>query len=74
MTTFDVRSLSDEPITKITFSEYQDSHNAISLTLEGGYIFINSVSGFVVINKRGDAKNLIKALQKAIELEWGEMI
>ena len=72
MAEFDVRSESNKKITKIIFSDGLDYH-ARYLDENGKQVFICSTSSNIeqcspVIEDKEHAQNLIKALNKAIEL------
>lgn len=75
---FDVREASEEEITEIVFSEYTPEdclsrfHACTIDKNSTGEIFINesSCDYYVTINSKEHALNLIKALNKAIDLGW----
>jgi len=72
---FDVRDAEQEEITEIVFGEYeQGCHNRHACLLDRGegQVYINNegCSYFVALNSKEHALNLIKALNKAIELGW----
>ena len=73
----DIRNKNDLRIRSILFSGGEDTEMAESdareLYLSGNCTEIRSEDSFVMIDSKEDALNLIKALQKAIELgNWDE--
>ena len=71
----DVRDESEDKVTEIVFANGAcDENNACLLTLDGEFSKIKSSwdtsggGGWVYLDSEEDALNLIKALQKAIEL------
>ena len=78
MATIDIREVKEEEITEIVFAvgEGPDGFaqaSAIAPYVYTGvpYVSIKSVDGDqVIINSKDHAHNLIKALNKAIELGW----
>ena len=72
----DIRDKSEDKVTEIVFANGAcDENNACLLTLDGEFSKIKSMwdasdsrTGCVYLYSEGDALNLIKALQKAIEL------
>ena len=77
MSTYDVRSNNEETINKIVFAEgcdEQESWQACSITCNTlkKYILVSDPGESLVINSKEHALNLIKALNKAIELGWIE--
>lgn len=68
----DIRNIGVEKIAHIVFAEPMDC-DAYELYLNGECTEIRSEGGLVMIDSKTDALNLIKALQKAIELgNWDE--
>lgn len=73
---YDVRKSSSETISKVVFSEYSgksgfDISHYITKALDfTGCIKIWDSSEFVLIESAEHARNLQKALDKAIELGW----
>lgn len=77
MSTYDVRSNNEEVIDEIVFAEGCDEHEswqAYSITCNSirKYIAVSDPGESVIINSKEHALNLIKALNKAIELGWIE--
>lgn len=81
MSTYDVRSNNEETITEIVFADYLDSDDCsqayrifpdVLTSAKQKYIVISQEVDSVVINSKEHALNLIKALNKAIELGWIE--
>lgn len=76
MAVFDVRKSSAETISKVVFSENSgksglDISYCITKALgHTGYIKIWDGSEFVLVESAEHARNLKKALDKAIELGW----
>lgn len=79
MSAYDVRSNKEEVINEIVFAEKYCGggsqafriRQALSST-QGKYIVISDGCDFTIINSKEHALNLIKALNKAIELGWIE--
>ncbi len=80
MSTYDVRSNNEEVIEDIVFADLQDSDACVQAYrifpsvvthTKQKYISIEGID-FVIINSKEHALNLIKALNKAIELGWIE--
>ena len=71
MASIDIRVNSKEEITNIEFADSMEN-NAYILTKYTGYagIQIENEDFGVEISSKEDAQNLIKALEKAIELGW----
>ena len=73
MATIDIRDGMDAEIDTIKFSDKENSEDAAYLR-KGSFVSISTYyeedTGPVFIDSETDAKNLIKALQKAIELGW----
>lgn len=72
MATIDVREESSE-VTAITFYSLSgpDFHNlAAKITKQRSGVIISDGSDFVVVENQLHAMNLIKALNKAVELGW----
>lgn len=63
----DIRKEQTE-IDSIVFGEGEDDGDAYVLSLAGDLTRIESPNTYVFIDNKEDAKNLIKALEKAIEL------
>lgn len=81
MSTYDVRSNNEEVIDKIVFADLHDSDDwsqacciipDVVTHTKQKYIAISDDFDTVVINSKEHALNLIKALNKAIELGWIE--
>ncbi len=75
MATFDVRDSVEEKITEIWFAEATDENddpNAYALLLCDNVLtsIVGGDTAEVFINDKQHAQNLIKALNKAIELGW----
>lgn len=81
MTVFDVRNGS-EGIKEIVFSESRVKDTTVACSIkpnknyageivitDSDYDYIHNI-GYLVLVSKEDAENLIKALNKAIELEW----
>lgn len=80
MSTYDVRSNNEEVIEYIVFADLQDSDTCVQAYrifpdvvthTKQKYISIEGIDS-VIINSKEHALNLIKALNKAIELGWIE--
>ncbi len=76
-TTFDVRTDENFEIDKIVFANplcKQEVHNIahfiIHTKLFDGMVSITDKESFVLVQDKEHALNLIKALEKAIELKW----
>lgn len=70
---YDVREDKYEEITEIVFAnEHNDNgtSQACSVLKENGYVEIHDNLEFVIVDSKEHAKNLIKALEKAISLGW----
>ena len=78
MSTYDVRSNNEEVIDEIVFAEkYCGGSQAFRICQDWSsthekYIVISDGCDFTIINSKEHALNLIKALNKAIELGWIE--
>ena len=77
MSTYDVRSNNEEVIDEIVFAEdcaWEGGWQACSITCNTlkKYILVSDPGESLVINSKEHALNLIKALNKAIELGWIE--
>jgi hypothetical protein len=74
MSTFDVRTDSSNPITEIVFAETHHSAGSLqAYKLEprtSGDIRIYDGDDYVYVNSAEHARDLIKALEKAIEFGW----
>lgn len=80
MSVFDVRNNPVEEITEIVFAEprHNDEDNTpqaysieVGGEIRGDFVAISDAGGeCVFINSKEHAENLIKALNKAIELNW----
>lgn len=81
----DIRDDLDPDITKIVFDDrctstgYSQAYALVKSELEGGFVdlvdeerSLGSAEGFVLVSSKQHALNLIKALEKAIELGWLE--
>lgn len=65
----DIRNTGVQKITSIVFADCEkDGDNAYSLELSGSYTKLYSANNWLFVDSKEDAQNLIKALQKAIEL------
>ena len=64
----DIRGVSDEKVDSIKFGNGCDECYAYFITLNGIYTKIESQDSEVYLCCEEDARNLIKALEKAIEL------
>lgn len=69
---YDVRTQSDQEIDKIVFAERSESSTTIAHRIERtlSRIGIYDGAGFVLVNDKEHAENLIKALRKAVDLGW----
>lgn len=69
----DIREQDFVQVTEIVFGDGFDKKDAYKLVIDGSFSKITSQSGeSVYLNSEDDALNLIKAIQKAIELgSWG---
>lgn len=68
----DIRDNSQPRIDSIQFGDGHDPDDAYVLTLCGSLTKVESEDSFVYINNKQDAINLIKAVEKALELgTWG---
>lgn len=83
MSMIDIRDSSGEEINIIKFSDTNiDIYSISELQLYNDCVYINSyqevtngrkaTSPYLSVCSKQDAENLIKAIQKAIELEWWE--
>lgn len=76
MSTIDIRNTGESPVNEIIFAS--DGYNyTVATTLKHGggdhfYIYDEDESDSVIIESKEQAENLIKALQKAVELNWVE--
>ncbi len=78
MTTFDIRKEGSEEITKIVFADeaerdYDETARVFRLVKDsdGPFILVEDENGtYVVVDTKERTLNLIKALNKAIELGW----
>ena len=69
MTTIDIRK-EGQKATSIRFADFTLRDNVVKLSVFQGSVYINTDIGSSRISSEEDAENLIKALQKAIELGW----
>lgn len=75
MASIDIRAAAKEDITEIVFADdlsREDCVQAYQIYRQLGYITINDINDCLIINSKEHAQNLIKALEKAIELGWVE--
>ena len=77
MSTIDVRDMNEETVSRIRFAEDHGKVGgddtcplACYLTLENACVAIDDPYDRVIIKDKEHALNLIKALNKAIELGW----
>ena len=72
MSTFDVRNTKDNEVVKITFADKTAGYGcSLVKESEGGVALVDCEDNFAsYVATKQDAENLIKALQKAIELGW----
>lgn len=83
MSTIDIRNEEGEEATEIVFAETQDSNgctqaNAVAKwPYEQNQVVIKDedyrpqeLTGYVVVSSKEHAQNLIKALEKAVDLGW----
>ena len=73
MSTIDIRKYEPPEIDRIVFAENKDSvYTTIAYELTKEHKRINIVDGdaYVIVTSKEHAENLIKALNKAIELGW----
>lgn len=72
MATIDVRGEVEEVVTAIKFSDSYATHLiGEGIGEEGSFVMLyDDNNDYVVINDKEHALNLIKALNKAIELGW----
>lgn len=75
MATIDIRNEDNEEVQVIVFGDEKSSGgfwqaNRLDNAELDGYFFISDSVESVVINSKDHAHNLIKALNKAIELGW----
>ena len=70
----DIRCAAAPIVKTIIYGDARNGHDGYKLSLGHSMTSIESTNGdFVYIDTREDAENLIKALQKAIELSnWSE--
>lgn len=64
----DIRAQGGEKVDSIVFGTPKDECDAYILTLSGEFTKIESQDSVVYLASEEDARNLIKALEKAIEL------
>ena len=73
MSTIDIRA-SQEDVQRIIFSDSCDKGYGVAYALEkhhtGDFVQLQDGGEMVLISSKEHAANLIKALQKAIELGW----
>lgn len=70
---YDIREDEYEDITEIVFANGHNDNGtsqAYSVLKENGYVEIHGNLEFVIVGSKEHAKNLIKALEKAISLGW----
>lgn len=72
MASIDIRTYESTPIFEITFADNYDSRNAYFISKENYGLDIESNEYEVGLRSKEDVLNLIKALNKAIELGWVE--
>lgn len=65
----DIRSVADEKVTSIQFANENGLQEAYILELDGDASYITDGAKYLYIRNTDHAKNLIKALEKAIELK-----
>lgn len=74
MAMIDIRNIEQSEITKIEFADESERYHNAQFLVKGldGAVEIESldVEAGITIASEEDAQNLIKALQKAIELGW----
>lgn len=73
MSTIDIRSTSPVPVTKIVVAEPSPAHYRVDVLEKSGFGFEmqdTEAGRFLQVLDRETAENLIKGLQKAIELGW----
>lgn len=73
MSTFDVRNSNQDNITKIVFADDRSEDGYVqACTIEFGLTHLEIYDGAdsVIINSKQHALDLIKAIEKAIELGW----
>lgn len=75
MTILDVRKDAIAPIDTITFSDTSARSHGVAYQITQhisgrGFVRIQDSGDFVLIESEAHARNLIKALEAAIELEW----
>ena len=74
MARIDIRSERDTKITEIVFADHEDGDDITQAyrinSHLGPHLTIHDDITFVTINSKQHALDLIKALEKAIELEW----
>jgi hypothetical protein len=69
MAKIDIRYYNNDKITQIEFDD-PDQHDAYMIEKPAGsYVKIHSVDEYILV-RAGAVENLIKALQKAVELGW----
>lgn len=72
MATIDIRDGMDAEVDKIKFSD-KENHEDAAYLKKHSFVSIHTYEDSiepVFIDSKADAQNLIKALQKAIELGW----
>jgi hypothetical protein len=74
-TTFDVRTDENFEVDKIVFANHLDKTESWEIAeyldkVEDGLVAINGNGDAIFIQDKHHALNLIKALEKAIELKW----
>lgn len=72
MARIDIRNESQEEVNEIVFADFNSSNYACIITNSGSNTFIEGEDSSVVIPSKEHAQNLIKSLNKAIELGWFE--
>lgn len=74
MATFDVRNTAVDEIDEIRFADGEDYYVAIAMIInyegDGDSMVCDNDGNSVRIHSKTHAHNLIKALEKAIELDW----
>lgn len=72
MTTFDVRNTTNNEVTKIIFADANAGYGCgLVVDWEGNVTLVDyEEDGASTIATKQDAENLIKALQKTIDLGW----
>lgn len=64
----DIREVGDDKVDSIKFGNGDDQNDAYFITLNGIHTKIESQNNIMYLGSEQDACNLIKALEKAIEL------